>query len=515
MKLRAPLAVLLSWAILAVSTLSLHADPEPPPPYRAGFRSITREGLSACIGYLAAPERGGRLSGEQGYEAAVAYVERLLAESGIAGAIGGGYRQEFRLSARERQAGESFLEIRPAGDAPERIPLEGSFAVESSRDIHWRAPWFFAGYGRGADQDGPDDFLGIPPGESVVMIVPPRDGDPFGARGAIAAGARRIVVVSDERVESRTGLSGRPIGDAERIEEEELRESASRLGADIVYLSASVADRILERWSVKVEDLRAGRCRPRSLLLEGVDLELRIALRREEKLTCNVVGVLEGSDSALRDEYVVIGAHLDHIGERGEQVFAGADDNASGSAGVVAVAKAMAGLQKRPRRSIIFALFAGEELGLLGSRYFVRHSPVSLDKIVLMINLDMIGRNEGRDGTDTSGESPEDNVNSLHAVGSKRFSLELDPWIHRINGDVGLDFEYDEERVWERSDQLSFASRGVPAVFFFAGFHDDYHQPSDTADRINLEKVEKVCRLVLGLAFEVAERQERLIVNRI
>ncbi|MBI4602800.1 MAG: M28 family peptidase, partial [Planctomycetes bacterium] len=148
-------------------------------------------------------------------------------------------------------------------------------------------------------------------------------------------------------------------------------------------------------------------------------------------------------------------------------------------------------------------------------RYVVEHPPVDLDRIALEVQLDMVGRDEEvRSSDPKAAERAADNVNTLHVVGSKRRSLELDPWIQAVNEHVGLGFEYDEERVYARSDQYWFAERGVPVVFFFAGFHPDYHQPTDTPEKINFAKLTRVTRLVFALAFEVADRERRLGVNR-
>ena len=159
---------------------------------------------------------------------------------------------------------------------------------------------------------------------------------------------------------------------------------------------------------------------------------------------------------------------------------------------------------------MIFALFGAEEMGLLGSRYFVDRPPVPLERIAFMVNLDMVGRNEEK-----GDEKAEDNVNSLHVVGVNTLSRELDAWIKRVNAHVGLDFEYDEERVMRRSDHWNFIDRGVPAVFFFAGFHPDYHKPTDVPSKVNYGKVLKVTRLALSILFEVANRAQRLSINRI
>ncbi len=154
--------------------------------------------------------------------------------------------------------------------------------------------------------------------------------------------------------------------------------------------------------------------------------------------------------------------------------------------------------------------FGAEEMGLHGSRYFVDNPPFPLSRMVVELQLDMVGRNE-----ETKDEKAEDNVKSIHVVGSKKHSLELDGWAHRLNTLTGLEFEYDmEDVVYRRSDHYSFARLGVPVLFFFSGFHPDYHKVTDTPEKLNYTKILQVSRLVYALAFEVANRPKRLVNNR-
>ena len=491
--------------------------PPAPLPYRAAFDVISERDLEAWIGFLAAAELEGRESGSRGYDVACRYAASFFRSLGLApGGSDGSFYQPFSLLERERQEGDAVLTVHGPSGEEEHISLEGEFAVRSRRSIRWQGPWVFAGPGEGADRDARDDFHGLPLKEHVVLIVPPRGRTSGEARGAIAAGARRLVIVSDRRVRSRVGVRMRRRGVKEAIERREAADDAVLAGAEIVYLSTKVADRLLRRWELSVEDLQSSPGSAPRRVLPGAELELVVGLRRTELRTQNVVAVLEGADPRLRSEFIVIGGHLDHVGAREGKVFNGADDNASGSAAILAVAKAMSSLETRPRRSVAFVLFGAEEIGLLGSRHFVEHPPFPMEKVVTMINLDMVGRNEGGSRVN-SDEKPEDNENSLNVIGSKRASNELDPWIQRVNRHVGLDFEYDQEenRVWRRSDHYSFARQGVAVVFFFAGFHRDYHQDTDTADKLNYPKVARVARLTLALAYEIADRPERLVLHRV
>ncbi len=238
--------------------------------------------------------------------------------------------------------------------------------------------------------------------------------------------------------------------------------------------------------------------------LEGVRVSLE--LKRDVEFAYsspNVVGLLPGTDPVLKDEYVVVTAHLDHVGTRNGVVFNGADDNASGSAAVLEAAEAAA--MTPAKRSIIFVLLTAEEKGLQGSRYFVDNPPVPIEDIVLNINLDMVGRN--------SPPFPE----SLLVLASENGRPRLLDLITRVNESrvrARLDLRLNEgedpqHHVW-RSDQLAFIQKNVPAILITRGFMGpDYHQPSDDPETINYEKVLQAARLAFALAVDAASSEVR------
>jgi Zn-dependent M28 family amino/carboxypeptidase len=234
--------------------------------------------------------------------------------------------------------------------------------------------------------------------------------------------------------------------------------------------------------------------------LEGVTVSLEMQFEAEPAYTSpNVVGVLPGTDSLLKDEYVVVTAHLDHVGVRGGEVYNGADDNASGSAAIIEAAEA-AGMAPG-KRSIIFVLLTSEEDGLLGANYFADNPPVPIEQIVLNINLDMVGRN--------SPDFPE----VLLAMGSEQRRPELLQLIRDVNVEVGAPLDWrlnegpDPHNHVQRSDQMAFMQKGIPAILITRGFMGpDYHQASDDAATINYPKVVYAARLAYGLALEAANR---------
>jgi len=223
----------------------------------------------------------------------------------------------------------------------------------------------------------------------------------------------------------------------------------------------------------------------------------------EDGRPANVVALLRGRDATLRNEYVVLSAHYDHVGVGrpidGDSIYNGADDNASGTVGLLEVARAIAGMPERPRRSILFVHVSGEEKGLLGSRWFVDNAPVPVESMVANINVDMIGGDAHAD--------------SLIVIG-KDYS-DLGPLVDRLNdgmpelGLVTSDDLWPEQRFFFRSDQLNFMRKEIPALFFFTGVHECYHRPCDTVDNVTHEKAANISRLLVHTTLELANRDAR------
>ena len=251
-------------------------------------------------------------------------------------------------------------------------------------------------------------------------------------------------------------------------------------------------------------DLEATRADTAAVFRELPALRARLELKDSvlASLTApNTVGIIEGSDPALKREYLVFSAHMDHIGVTPglpDSVNNGADDDASGTTGVIELAEAFSRRGARPRRSIIFLTVSGEEKGLWGSRYFSEHPPVPVDRIVADINIDMIGRNW---------------PDTIVAIGKEH--SDLGATLERVNrahpelGMTAIDDRWPEERFYFRSDHYNFARKGVPVLFFFNGVHPDYHQPSDSPDKINAEKESRILQLLYFLGRQVGDADAR------
>jgi hypothetical protein len=276
----------------------------------------------------------------------------------------------------------------------------------------------------------------------------------------------------------------------------------------MVHVRQTVVDALLEPSGLSLRDLQeaidAGG-KPASRVLQDVLIDLRAQVAEVSKAR-NVIALLRGSDPVLRDEFVVVGAHYDHVGrghygardpDRIGEIHNGADDNASGTLGVIEIAEAIVEAGLRPRRSILFQLYDAEEKGLVGSRYYVAHPTVPSDQVVGMINLDMIGRaKDGRCSVMGVGTAAELEV--ILDAAEEGLSLKL----NRNEGSGG------------GSDHVSFVRAGIPALFFFTGMHREYHTPDDDAERCNPEGAVEILKVVTRVLWDIANRDERLTFQK-
>lgn len=241
----------------------------------------------------------------------------------------------------------------------------------------------------------------------------------------------------------------------------------------------------------------------------NIDADYRVTNTR---MTQNVVGIIEGRDAQLKNTYVAFGAHYDHLGvlqnipagSTADRINNGADDDGSGSTALIAIANAFMASSTKPRRSLLFAWHAGEERGLWGSEFLADHPPMPIENIVAQLNIDMIGRNR---------DNKESEENTVYAVGADRISTDLHNILIDVNSSLAqplnLDFEMndpaDPERIYFRSDHFAYAAKGIPIIFFFTGLHPDYHQPTDSVEKIRFEKMSRITRLIYEIGRRLAD----------
>ncbi|MBK6610881.1 MAG: M28 family peptidase [Sphingobacteriales bacterium] len=283
--------------------------------------------------------------------------------------------------------------------------------------------------------------------------------------------------------------------------------------APAVYISPEVANQLVPGWE-KLRNKTLKKGKPKLKVYAPKNAKIELIKNFDDIAAKNVLGIIEGSDPSLKNEYIVITAHFDHLGKRDNSIFYGADDDASGTSALLEMAQAFAQAKasgKGPRRSILFMPVSGEEKGLLGSAYYTDSEPViPLAQTVCNLNIDMVGRVDDF----------HKNGNYVYLIGSDKLSSDLHKISEAANDaytQIELDYKYNSEKdpnqFYYRSDHYNFAKNNIPVIFYFNGTHKDYHQPSDTPDKINFEALQKRTQLVFYTAWELANRDKRIVVD--
>jgi Zn-dependent M28 family amino/carboxypeptidase len=239
-------------------------------------------------------------------------------------------------------------------------------------------------------------------------------------------------------------------------------------------------------------------------------------MQQSELTLNNVAAYIEGSDPVLKNEYVIFSGHADHIGGSGIKINAGADDNASGCAALLSMAKAFQSLEKKPLRSILFLWVSGEEIGLYGSQSYVNNPLVPLEKTVCDLNMDMIGRVKGV--ADTAADNPVTGSKEVFVITDNQ-SKELINIANEVDNGTVLDLDYSLSgrnhplQLFARSDHYNFARKDIPVLFFTTGEHTDYHTPGDVIEKIDFKKMELITRTMFQIGHIVADRKTRIVVD--
>ncbi|MEI6613708.1 MAG: M20/M25/M40 family metallo-hydrolase [Chrysiogenales bacterium] len=476
------------------------------------------------------------------------------------------YLQEFELKEAVETSASARLEIvRPGGGIRRTVPFSQGidFIFNSSLPVEISASLVFTGYGISEKSIAYDDLAAVDVKDRIVMILsdapgkddstspfqkkdikekyfptmPGRQGGPAFTRAAeiIKRGAVAVLIVKNSLVEN--GDIHHDIIAQQQIRDDKpiLPDSRKKLlipgakptpweGKNIVKISREMANAILETANETVESLQkkiAAKYKPHSFSLPGANLQISNHVRFQLLKSANVIAFLEGSDPQLKNQAVVIGGHLDHLGRRGDYIYNGAEDNASGAVGVLAIARAMASNPEKPKRSTVFCLWTGEEEGLLGSRYYVEHPLYPLADTVAYINLDMIAQAWDEKGLQRMMRMMNMNEGEalLKKIKPENFlpvsysyeAFDLKNALLEANRHIGFDILYREspktlERMMGGSDHAAFAMAGEPWAFFMSGMSDIYHTPADSMEKFSGETMEKVSRLIYLATFLLADK---------
>jgi hypothetical protein len=476
-----------------------------------GGAALAPETLWEEVRALAAPEMGGRAAGTPGADRAAAHIAEAFRRAGLRpGGDAGTFLQRFDVITGIRLGADNAVALHRPGAPPRAFGSGMDFTPFSfSEDGRAEGDVVFAGYGITAPEMGYDDYAGLDARGKVVLLLThePRERDeagPFRRPEAYRYTEPRYKVINArEHGAAAAILVTDPLGHPGEPEALiGIRGLPSRAGGILaVHARRAVAEAALAPAGLDLAALQREidtALKPRSRPLPGIRAEVRVGLVREYGTTANVVGILPGTDPQLRDQAIVVGAHYDHLGLGGETSMApaqvgtvhpGADDNASGTAGAIALARTFAAAGGT-RRTLVFAAFGAEEMGLLGSTHYAGYPPVPLDRTVAMLNFDMIGRlREGKlyvSGVET-GEG-------------------LEGVLREANADVGLSLILRGDG-YDPSDHTTFLTRQRPVLFFFTGVHPDYHRPSDTPDKIDAAGMRQVLLLARRVVAALADRE--------
>ncbi|HEY2384068.1 MAG TPA: M28 family peptidase [Terriglobia bacterium] len=484
-------AILLVAALAAVSTFYLNSLISAPAarPAAQALTDLSASRYLDDVKYLASDQMKGRGNGTPELNQAADYIASQFRSWGLKPmGDNGTYFQSFEITTGAEPGPHNELQFGTG-----RLRVDEDFApVLFSSSAAVDAPLLFAGYGITAPESNYDDYNGVDATGRIAVVLRMASEGHAGPNTFAAHASLTEEVVNAKR----HGVKAIIFIDSEGPPEMDVRkvartEETSDLGIPAIYAKRQPVEAFFKLSGKDIaaaEKKMAADKKPESFELPNENAHLVTDIVRTRKTVRNVVGAVTGSDTMLQSEWVVVGAHYDHLGLGDQnslapsqigQIHHGADDNASGTAGVLELARLAAKNKREWKRSVLFITFAGEELGLLGSANYVNHPTIPLRNVMAMLNMDMIGRLS----------------NDKLFVGGVGTSPVFKPWLEELDKPVGLQLDYSDSG-YGASDHTSFNAKKIPVLFFFSGLHSDYHKPSDTADKINAPGAVKVLSLV-------------------
>lgn len=462
------------------------------------------------VKHLASEEMKGRGSGTPELEKAANYIAKQFKSYGLQPLGDGGYLQPFQVTTNAKLGKNNRLEAVTEKGA-QKLELNKDYVpFNFSASGTFSAGVVFAGYGITAREYNYDDYFHLDVKDKFVLVVrhEPQEFDEKSvfagkvytehsqffskAVNAKMHGARGVIFINDSANHENSG---------DELETFARTVGPSNAGIPYIHVKAEVAEKWLSAAGKDLKELLGAIDKdltPQSFPLAGkLTLNLNVEVKRETRTVHNVVGYVPGTT----DEHVVIGAHYDHLGlgyqhslspSQAGTPHLGADDNASGTAGVLELARYF-GSRPRMTRGVVLMTFAGEELGLLGSSYYVNNPRYPLERAAAMINMDMIGRIRDK----------------KVYVGGLGTGTTFKETVEKLAGGAGLKFEFSDQTGYGSSDHTSFTAKQVPVLFFFSGLHADYHKPSDTWDKIAGAEAAELLGFIAGLTERLAGDEER------
>ncbi len=504
------------------------------PAERRIAEAITAGQLSNYLHFVASDAMGGRDTPSVGLDVTAEFLKMNLAQWGFKPAGDDGtYFQKIELTRESLDPDKTKLEI-----GGKNYVLNEDFFRLAGNGTASGGP-VFGKDGWMVKSKGIDAFAGVDVAGKIVVIASKglgqrslsplptgvTQGDLQGKAGeewadpatyAAKKGAAGIIVIAPPEMAGQWAGLQRFLGRGSMYPDK-LRDQPAAPLIPTVLVSSAVGDAILAGESGNSESATA--------FAMSKTASFSAVTKKETLWTQNVVALWEGSDPFLKNEMVAVGAHYDHVGTNPnapgpDKIWNGADDDGSGTVAVLAIAEALAKSKTRPKRSVLLVWHAGEEKGLWGAEYFNKFPTVNIKNVIAQLNIDMIGRSK-KDGDTNPKNKNLTGPTSIYVIGSEMMSSTLGAVTKATNaGFLNLDYNYkyddpkDTERFFFRSDHFHYAMNGIPIAFWFDGVHEDYHQPTDHADKIDYQKMEKVTRTIFLTLWELTDLKERPKVDK-
>ena len=491
--------------------------------------------------FLASPSMKGRSNGEPELEIAVNYLASQARLLGLKPANGTSYLQPYTIMKKFIDPEKSSITVFQSDNDSVLIkePMIQLFP-EGASDFEIEGEVVFAGYGIKADKYKYNDLENISPEGKILLFMTrsplSEDGTKYLFKEEIWSSfmsiqakltnllfsrAKAILIVSDPK-SGFSSVEQQYPGIANELKSSKYLKGSKPLIIDmpamprIIFVHRSVADELLKGTGHTLDELQKNidlNLKPQSFLIPEKRLKITEASKTGEEILYNVAAWIEGSDPVLRKEIVVFSGHADHIGEEGNRINPGADDNASGCAAILEIAQAFQSLEKKPLRSLLFLWVTGEEIGLFGSQSYVENPLFPLENTVADLNIDMIGRVKGI--ADTTDETPMTGKIRVFVItgNQSRDLVEIADDADKkspIDLDYSLSGRNNPLQLFSRSDHYNFVKKDIPVLFFTTGLHSDYHKPGDTIDKIDFEKMEQIAKMVYEIGFNVSNRKTRI-----
>ena len=475
--------------------------------------AITAKEIIGHITYLASDAMRGRASGSKEIIIAANYIKDEFKLFGLKPLFKNSFFQEYSFISDVKASKNNALSFNIKGKEM-KLKYEKDFiAAPFSGTSKSKAKLVFAGYGISAPKLNYDDYKDLDVKGKIVIVMRnnPEYDNPHSEFDKFSSLRLKATLAKEKGAAGIIFVNGYlPKDSSDDLIKFKYDRADGVKDFSVVHAKRNFIDKICEAENLnfaqhqkmmKDSNSEGSFRKTASFQFTKSSAQLTTEIKEVEAKTLNVCGYLEGTDPKLKDEYLVIGAHYDHLGMGGdgslykgkdEQIHNGADDNASGTSGVLELAEKFASIKNQLKRSIIFVTFSGEELGLLGSNYFVNHPPVPVVKMVTMLNLDMVGRLNAE--------------NTLTVYGTGTSSK----WKDLLNEKNSTSFKLAfNDEGFGPSDQSSFYGKSIPVLFFFTGVHSDYHRPTDDANLINSNGEEKVLNYVFDVANTIANQSEK------